>query len=243
MTKDEQWLLKEKYQGEKSEGFFADCKRLQAGEPLAFIIGSIPFLNTTIYLDSHPLIPRSETEFWTEKALKAINARPEAHVLDLCAGSGAIGVAVASASPTSIVHFAELNEDHLATIAKNIIKNDIPTEHCEVVGSDLFEKITDTFDFILTNPPYIDPALDRTETSVKQFEPDEALYGGKHGLELITSIIADAPEFLNPSGELWIEHEPEQAAAIQVLGARAGFLPTTHIDQYGIARYSVLMLK
>ncbi len=66
MSKDIAWLLQEKYGGEKSEAFFADCKRLALGEPLGYLIGHTPFLDCTIYLDSKPLIPRAETEFWTE---------------------------------------------------------------------------------------------------------------------------------------------------------------------------------
>ena len=72
MDKDQAWLLEEKYSGEKSVAFFADCKRMALGEPLGYLIGHAPFLKTTIYLDSRPLIPRPETEFWTEKAIAEI---------------------------------------------------------------------------------------------------------------------------------------------------------------------------
>ncbi len=97
MTQDEVWLLREKYQGVKTDAFFEDCARLKNGEPLAYIIGSIPFLNTTIFLDAHPLIPRPETEFWVEKAIAHMNVRAPLRILDLCAGSGCIGVAVLTA--------------------------------------------------------------------------------------------------------------------------------------------------
>ncbi|MEX0913065.1 MAG: hypothetical protein WDZ56_00890, partial [Candidatus Paceibacterota bacterium] len=72
LNKEEGWLLEEKYGGEKTAGFSADLKRLACGEPLGFVIGHVPFFGCRIYLDSHPLIPRLETEFWVEKAIVAI---------------------------------------------------------------------------------------------------------------------------------------------------------------------------
>ncbi len=143
MNQEEQWLLAEGFGGEKSAAFFTALARLRAGEPLAYLIGQVPFLDCTISLDARPLIPRTETEYWVEKAIKEMRLQspsnilsPDTHrrfpasgvlcsadfpsgtdqaksacarpissmcegaevaqrVLDLCAGSGAIGVAVA----------------------------------------------------------------------------------------------------------------------------------------------------
>ncbi len=240
MTKNEAWLLNEKYNGEKTEGFFTDCKRLALGEPLAYVIGSIPFLNTNIYLDSLPLIPRPETEFWTEKAINEIKKTPNPKVLDLCAGSGAIGVAVAKTAPETIVHFAELDKTHLPTIGKNLEANSISCTRYKVWQSDLFENVTETYDFILTNPPYIDPELDRTQASVKNYEPHVALYGGMDGMELIEKIIKEANAHLTPNGQLWIEHEPEQTTVITKIADAYNFSVSAHKDQFGIIRYSVL---
>jgi len=244
-TKEERWLLTEKYRGEKSAGFFADCERLQAGEPLGYIIGHVPFLGGTIWLDSHPLIPRPETEYWVEHAIRIITEtdEPRIKVLDLCAGSGAIGVAVATHVPGARVDFGEIDARHEPTILKNLAANDITLDRARVTVSDLFTHIPDRYDFILSNPPYIDPALDRTEASVKGFEPHLALYGGRGGLALIEQIIAASPAHLTSSGQLWLEHEPEQAATINKLGSTHGFATTTHPDQYDTLRYSVLVLQ
>lgn len=76
MTKDEQWLLEEKYGGVESDAYKEDCARLQNGEPLAYVIGWQPFLGLKIFLDSKPLIPRVETEWWTEQLLKKACGEP-----------------------------------------------------------------------------------------------------------------------------------------------------------------------
>ncbi len=242
---DAERLLDEKYNGEKTAGFFADVARLEAGEPLAYVIGHIPFLSTTIHLDSHPLIPRPETEFWVEKAIEAIkSATPKApRILDLCAGSGCIGVAVAKAIPEAHITFAELEPTHLPTIQKNLDINGIEPERSHILQSDLFMNVSGTFDFILSNPPYIDATLDRTEPSVRNFEPAVALYGGEAGFEIIEQILSGARASLAPdSGQLWLEHEPEQALQLEQSTKTHGLSVTTHTDQYNVPRYSIITM-
>ncbi len=244
------WLLKEKYQGEKTKGFFTDCTRLESGEPLAYIIGSIPFLGTTIYLNSKPLIPRVETEFWIEKLILYIKKRVSEGqrnitLLDLCAGSGCIGVAVANAIPEVTVHFVELEEEHLDTIKINCLSNSIDEKRFKLFQGDLFlveNKALKKYDYIVSNPPYIDPKLNRTENSVRKFEPRNALYGGINGMELISKIIRQSASYLLKNGELWLEHEPEQAVLIKTVASNK-FSTTTNFDQYNVVRYSQLVLK
>lgn len=264
MAEDEreiEWLLREKWNSEKSEGFFADCARLDAGEPLAYVIGFAPFLNAKIWLDSKPLIPRPETEYWAAKAIEYIreivkNERREVvslngehseipgalHILDLCAGSGAIGVAVAKALSEVRVDFAEIDAHHHKTITDNICGNGIDFTSTRIFGGDLFSDIPRgvKYDVILSNPPYIDPSLDRAEASVKQHEPHLALYGGEYGMEIISRIIRSAPQYLEKNGQLWIEHEPEQADEIATLSMTHYASCSSHTDQYDAVRYSVL---
>lgn len=245
MSKDEEWLLKEKYLGKKTDGFFADCSRLEAHEPLAYIIGSVPFLHTTIYLDSKPLIPRTETEYWVEKIIFEMktNSSSELSVLDLCAGSGCVGIAVLKEIENSHVDFTEIDMSHHATIKKNLLENNIDILRAEIFGGDLFEKIVGTYDYILTNPPYIDPELNRTSQSVQKFEPDIALYGGTQGTEIIFRILAQATQFLKSNGVLVVEHEPEQVEAICAQAEIFEYVCITLSDQFGIPRYTVLTRK
>ena len=264
MTQEEMWLLEEKYESVQSDAFLADCDRLKAGEPLAYLIGSIPFLNTTIYLDlpatclpdrqgqagSKPLIPRTETEFWVEKIIADINSsevRPRIilgqtsdslRVLDLCAGSGCIGVAVLKNVTYASVDFVEIDGTHHETIRKNILENDIDISRAHIYGGDLFENITEKYDYILTNPPYIDPEQNQTDESVKKYEPVLALYAEDGGLKIIFRIIAEAHRFLNPQGVLVIEHDPEQSDEIRAYAELQHFEVATRLDQFGVERYT-----
>ena len=238
------WLLREKYQGVTNADFEADCARLAAGEPLCYLIGHVPFLHCIIHLDSHPLIPRAETEYWVEQAIIIISnfSCRTPKILDLCAGSGAIGVAVAKAVPKALVTFAEIDSIHRPTIQKNI-KLNLPAKNTnQVVASDLFENIVGQFDFILTNPPYIDAAAHTVDRDVAAHEPHLALFGGTLGMDIIERIICEAPQHLTPTGQLWIEHEPAQVAAITTLASHHHFTSVTHPDQYGVARFSVLTM-
>lgn len=261
-----EWLLWEKYHGEKTTGFFTDCQRLEAGEPLGHVIGYVPFLDCQIWLDSRPLIPRTETESWVEEVIKQIHqlakgSPPQArggepfastdsgrlHVLDLCAGSGAIGVAIAKAIPEASVTFGEIDETHLPTIKKNlevntIIYDSVSEKRFTVVQSDLFENIDGLFDFILTNPPYIDKEAKTVDSSVVEHEPHLALFGGEDGMEIIDKIVVGARAKLAPQGQLWIEHEPAQVDLIAQSAKANNFSITTHPDQYGTPRYSVLIM-
>lgn len=252
MSRDEEWLLNEKYLGERSEEFFHDCERLKEGEPLAYVIGHTPFLDTTIYLDSHPLIPRPETEYWVEKILIDIASTHTPHhggltpvkrVLDMCAGSGCIGVAVAKALPLVHVDFVEKDESHHPTIRKNIQENGIEEARTRILGGDLFESVKGVYDLILSNPPYIDRNLNRTDTSVLAHEPHTALFADNGGFALIERIMREALPHLTQDGILVIEHEPEHGTPIRELAKELDYHVDSKRDQYDVFRYTILTRK
>ena len=224
---------------------FKTMMRLEQGmnkedlEPLAYRLGSIPFIHTEIYLDSRPLIPRTETEYWVDIVIKEIRESgiDEPVILDLCAGSGCIGVAVLKEIPQAQVDFAEIETAHHPTIKKNIIKNNLDESHTRIFGGDLFENVTEQYDFILANPPYLNPILiKRVQESVLEYEPEEALFGGQDGLELINKIIAKTPQYLKEGGVLYLEHEPEQVETL----SKHHLYKSSYKDQFGLMRYSVL---
>ena len=239
-TKEEQQLLDEKYAGTVTDAFAVDCARLTKGEPLAYVIGTQPFLGLSIHLDSRPLIPRPETEDWTEKAIQMLlQESGPVSVLDLCAGSGAIGCAVLKHVPQAEVWFAEQDPAHEKTIQKNIEANNLDASRAHIVSGDLFAPLKDKkFSFILTNPPYI-PEDRVLPDSVTAYEPHTALFSGPDGLTLIRRIASSAQEYLLPGGQIWLECDTEHVeGAARCFWGRA-YRVDIRKDQYGRPRYIV----
>ncbi|MEA2701933.1 MAG: release factor glutamine methyltransferase [Candidatus Parcubacteria bacterium] len=235
-------LRRDKYGDDPDADLSRDLERLASGEPLAYVIGWIPFLGLRIYLDSLPLIPRPETEWWTEKLVAHLGVRfgdGEFSFLDLCTGSGAIGLAVLGALPNARVTFAELVPDHVALIRKNLEENGLDASRAFICESDLFSALADRkFDVIAANPPYIPEGRALSE-SVTGFEPSEALFAGLDGLSLIRRIAAEAPQHLRAGGELWLECDTGHAQAAKELFGTSGRSAELHTDQYGRPRLLV----
>jgi release factor glutamine methyltransferase len=240
---DQDALIREKYAGdETAPGVSADLARLAAGEPLAYVIGTIPFLGLSLSLDSHPLIPRPETEWWTEELAQQIGTH-RVSVLDLCAGSGAIGLALLKLCPNAHVTFSELVPEHAKVIEKNIVENGLDASRAVIRTGDLFAPFShERFDVIATNPPYI-PQVRALDASVIAFEPKEALFAGDDGMDVISRIIDDAREHLSDTGELWMECDIENIAAAKELLLDKGYSSAEiRTDQYGRERIVVAHL-
>lgn len=218
-SKEEKWLLEEKYAGIASPAYERDRLRLASGEPLAYVIGTLPFLGLTIHLDSKPLIPRPETEWWTEKLIRHLKERSgPLRVLDLCAGSGAIGCAVLKHVPHAHVSFGEIDPTHTTTILKNITENALDLSRADIRTGDLFGPFSERFDIIATNPPYI-PEGRILVRSVTEHEPRLALFAGESGLAVIERISDETSAHLLPEGELWLECDEAHAEAAYALVA------------------------
>lgn len=245
--RDEQRLLDEKYGGARTAAYEADRKRLARGEPLAYVIGWQPFLGLKIYLDSKPLIPRPETEWWTENLLQkrsggggSSELPTELRFLDLCAGSGAIGCAALAHVPNAQVFFGDIDPAHEATIRKNIRENGLDESRADVRIGDLFEPFPSmTFDVIAANPPYV-PASRALPKSVSRYEPPEALYAGKDGLAVIRRIAKELHAHLAADGVAWVECDSEHASEARELFAGEGRSAKIRTDQYDVPRLIVV---
>lgn len=236
-------FLAEKYNFSDAEGVAADIKRLSDGEPLDYVIGWTPFLGANIDLSLRPFIPRPETEFWTKKAvetLRTVKQKRPLRILDIFAGSGCVGIAILRAFPKSRVTFAEKNRPFIEEIRINLRRNGVQPGRARAVQSDVFKKIRGRFDAILANPPYVG-ALSRLDEKVRRFEPKEAYWGGKDGLQVIDVFLKETRDHLLPGGTIWMEHGAWQKEPIRKLLKKLGYSRFSfHNDQYGRPRYVII---
>lgn len=242
--KEREFLIRDKYDGNSTADLSKDLARLATGEPLAYVIGWVPFLGLRVSLDSHPLIPRPETESWTEDLhtrLKEKFGDSPFTFLDLCAGSGAIGLSVLARFPLARVRFAELVSAHCDQIRRNIEENDLDISRATVHIGDLFDTFPkdQRFDVIATNPPYV-PETRTLDASVTDFEPKVALYAGKDGLDLIRRIAVETSDRLEDGGELWMECDIDNIEEAKELLLKHGAKEATiRNDVYGRPRVCV----
>lgn len=243
-SREEQWLLAEKYNGRIGATFARDCARLSRGEPLAYVIGHVPFLHHTIDLSERVHIPRPETEFWTALVIDHLtqDSREHLHCLDLFSGSGCTGIAVLAQVIKTTMDFADISARSVRQISKNLVKNGMASPRARVVRSDLFQNLENRrYDYIFANPPYLarDHAY-RVQNSVVAYEPHRAIFGGSDGLMHIQKFLSHARKYLMPRGMIVMEFDDIQKEAIEKIALRAGFVPDFMKDHYGAWRFVFL---
>lgn len=216
-------------------------QRRLAGEPVAYIVGEWEFYGLPLDISSDVLIPRSDTEVLAERAILRARAAGEGgRVLDLCAGSGCVGLAVAANVPACRVVLGELSEGALRVCKQNVRRNEL-NARVTCLSVDAMEPPSSAlwdFDVIVSNPPYIPtgdiPGLDR---SVRDYEPLIALDGGADGLDFYRFIASKWKNALRLGGTLLFEVGIGQAPEVEEILAQNGFeqIQTT-ADTQGIWR-------
>lgn len=211
------------------EAYFDLIERRAGGEPMQYITGVQEFMGLTFNVNPSVLIPRQDTETMVEDALEVISKgtlrgeefvkKPNfKDVLDLCTGSGAIGVSIAKQNNGVKVTCSDLSEKALETAKGNAISNGLKSVKFE--QGDLFEPFCGKlgkkkFDFIISNPPYIESEVIPTlQTEVKDHEPMMALDGGEDGLDFYRQIASQAPDHLKKGGVLMMEIGYNQGEAV-----------------------------
>jgi release factor glutamine methyltransferase len=207
--------------GDVELGAFRELvKRRADGEPTAYLVGKREFWGRPFRVTPDVLVPRPETELLVEAALTALPDGGTA--LDLCTGSGAIGISLALEKPGARVAATDLSPTALAVARENSAALGAKVHFHE---GDLFAALAPglRFDLIVSNPPYVPTSeLAGLSREVRR-EPTMALDGGPDGLALLRRIVADAPRWLAPGGSLLLEMHESHAEALPRLCREAGF--------------------
>lgn len=220
--------------------------RLLNGEPIAYVLGQWDFYGMTLLVDNHVLIPRDDTcavvSLAIQKALSLDNPR----VLDLCTGTGCIGLALASRVKDAQVILADISQDAIDVANKNIALHKL-SDRVTCVRADALEEAPGSlgeFDIIISNPPYITTEeMQSLPPEVKNFEPHLALHGGEDGLKFYRGITKNFRNALKPGGYLCFEYGIGQGADVCGILEMNGYtiLERTrdyqHIERAVIAQY------
>jgi len=197
-----------------------------AGEPVAYLIGEWEFYGLPLDISESVLIPRADTEVLAAQAIEYVTTLDKPRVLDLCAGSGCVGLAIASHAEKSTVVLGEISEGALRVCRQNIRRNGLTARvvSCQVDALSKPSVNLGEFDCIVCNPPYIpDGDIDGLDVSVRDYEPHLALAGGQDGLDFYRAICEKWRQSLRTGGRLYFEVGIGQADDVLRIMRAVGF--------------------
>jgi release factor glutamine methyltransferase len=207
--------------------------------PLQHILGSAGFRYLDLAVGPGVFVPRPETELLVDAVMAALDGNAAPRVVDLCAGSGAIGLSVAHEHRGATVDLVETSAAAFAWLSRNVADRDRVTIH----HADLADAPADCagmIDVVVSNPPYL--PLDERELvdpEVRDHDPADALWGGQDGLEVIRRVVDRATGLLRRGGTLVVEHSDRQGQSVPELLERAGFSEIAgHNDLTGRPRFA-----
>ena len=219
-------------------------KRILEGEPIAYILGEWDFYGMRLMLDKNVLIPRDDTCAVTALAIKkALFLDQDPRILDLCTGSGCIGLAVAHRVKDAKVTLADVSKEALAIAKKNVTAQKLSARVSCVQANAMEDPapFLGKFDMIISNPPYITAKeMEELPHSVKDYEPHLALYGGEDGLDFYRSIADRYRAALKPGGYLCFEFGMGQGDAVCEILVKNGFTILERTEDYNAVERAVL---
>ena len=182
-------------------------KRIRERKPAAYLIQQAWFMGLPFYVDERVLVPRSPLAELIEAQFQPWLENPDSvgRILDLCSGSGCIGIACAYMFPEAEVDLADISSDALTVAQRNIDEHDLG-ERVRAVESDLFSGLSDqSYDIIISNPPYVSEQELSELAAEYHHEPRLGLAAGDDGLDIVRRILQQARDYLNPRGLLIVE--------------------------------------
>ncbi len=203
-----------------AQRFAALIARRAQRVPLQHLTGTAAFGSVSVHVGPGVFIPRPETEALLEWAL----ARPlpaESVIVDLCTGSGALAIALASAHPRARVVAVDNSPEALRYARRNAEGTSVEVVSADVTTPDLLAELDGAVDLLVSNPPYI-PLGAQLEPEVAQYDPSHALFGGPDGMAVIDDIVVVAARLLRPGGACAVEHDDTTSARTVSAFARTG---------------------
>jgi len=221
---------------EEPECFAIDYERLvarrAAREPVAYIVGRQEFWDLSFEVSPAVLIPRPETELIVETSVELFADRlAEVTIADVCTGSGCLAIALACERPQARVTAIDISGAALDVARVNAARHGVG-DRVRFVRADILDRVTDCFDLIVANPPYV-PESERSslQPEVRNHEPELALFGGSDGLTVVRRLVEQAPSRLSDRGVLIFEFGVDQAERI------AGLISATEgLTMIGVRR-------
>jgi release factor glutamine methyltransferase len=245
----EQFLAdREKYAGESIQQEIDSClQRILKGEPLAYVLENWEFYGMQLYVNRNVLIPRDDTCAVAGLAMKkALFLDQDPRILDLCTGSGCIGLAVAQRVKDARVTLADISREALTVARKNVSLHKLAGRVSCVLADALqpAPAFLGEFDMIISNPPYVTTAEMLTlPESVRDYEPHLALHGGMDGLDFYRSIVKNYVPILKPGGYLCLEFGMGQGDAVCSILTRAGLEICDRVLDFNERERAVLARK
>lgn len=196
------------------ESYLNRINDIKNGMPIQYITNKQEFMKLNFYVDKNVLIPQPDTEILVEKAIEICNNHGnDIKILDLCTGSGAIGISIAKNIKNAKVYATDIKNTVIDIAKQNAKQNNV--DNIEFIVSDMFENIQEKdFDIIVSNPPYIETDVIKTLPTEVKNEPIIALDGGKDGLKFYKIILSEYKKYLKKDGYLLLEIGYNQAKSV-----------------------------
>jgi len=212
----------------KAEEFFRLIERRSKRIPLSYVIGTRDFFGLTFKVDENVLIPEQETELLVEEVIKHSEGKS---VLDMCTGSGCIAISIALFGKPSKVAASDISEKALEVARENA--KSLKAGEISFIQGDMFENVTDKFDIIVSNPPYIETGeIDELMPEVRDYIPRLALDGDIDGLKFYRIISKEAVKKLNKNGRIFYEIGYNQSRAVASILLENGFTDVKIMKDY-----------
>lgn len=212
--------------------------RRAAREPLQHITGRAPFRNLMLAVGPGVFVPRPETELLVDAVLGEVTRRGDPLVVDLCAGSGALALAIADESPGARVVAVEQSETATRYLSANAVGTSVQVVTGDIGDRHLLHHLYGLVDVVVSNPPYV-PEATQVSSEVRA-DPPEAVFAGATGLDLLPTVVARSGDLLRPGGLLAVEHDDtHERAVLDLLSADGRFTELAdHRDLSGRPRFA-----